>query len=232
MPEPMRVLVVDDDFMVARLHRGFVSKLEGFEVVGEARTGAEALARVRELRPDIVLLDVYLPDLSGLEVLEQLRAGEYPSVDVLVITAARDTATVTKAMQFGAVHYLIKPFGFHDLADRLRQVSAARRHLSQHGTQPLGQADVDRVFGTVRPVGESARGLPKGLSEPTMDLVVEQLRVQQAPESASVVGDRAGLSRVSARRYLEHLVKLGWVELSLKYGATGRPERLYRWARD
>jgi response regulator of citrate/malate metabolism len=228
---PIRVLVVDDDFMVGRLHRDFVNRLPGFEVVGEARTGSEALERIRELTPDIVLLDVYLPDISGIEVLERLRSQGPAGVDVLMITAARDTETVSRALQFGAVHYLIKPFGFADLAERLSQVAAARRHLTRHASEPLGQADVDKVFGSVRPAAESSRGLPKGLSEPTMDLVVAELREQADAESAAEFGDRVGLSRVSARRYLEHLVKVGWVEVALKYGATGRPERRYRWTR-
>jgi len=227
MAEPIRVLVVDDDFMVGRIHRDFVNSLPGFEVVGEARSGSEAVTMVRDKQPDVVLLDVYLPDLSGIEVLERLRATEQP-VDVVMITAARDAATVTRALQFGAVHYLIKPFGFQDLAERLRQVAEARRHLSRHAEGELAQADVDRVFRPVhRP--DVDRGLPKGLSEPTMDLVIAQLRDQSGAESAASFGDRVGLSRVSARRYLEHLVGAGRVEVALKYGSTGRPERLYRW---
>jgi len=227
MAEPIRVLVVDDDFMVGRIHRDFVNGLPGFEVVGEARSGAEALTLARERRPDVVLLDVYLPDLSGIEVLERLRATDLP-VDVVMITAARDAPTVTRALQFGAVHYLIKPFGFRDLADRLGQVAEARRHLSRHAAGELAQADVDRVFRPV-PRTAAAPALPKGLSEPTMRLVVTQLQTQTEPESAALFGERVGLSRVSARRYLEHLVRSGRVEVALKYGGTGRPERLYSW---
>jgi response regulator of citrate/malate metabolism len=228
---PVRVLVVDDDFMVARLHRDFVTRIPGFEVVGEARTGADALEMVAGLRPDIVLLDVYLPDIAGTEVLERIRAGDHPA-DVVMITAARDSATVAHAMRYGAVHYLVKPFSSADLAERLRQVADARRHLSRSTPEPWGQADVDRVFRPVSPVAPSARSLPKGLSQETMELVVEGLRHQSEPEAAADVGERIGLSRVSTRRYLEHLVGMGWVEVSLKYGATGRPERRYRWSRD
>jgi response regulator of citrate/malate metabolism len=227
--EVVRVLVVDDDFMVGRLHTQLVDGLQGFVVAGDARTGREALDAVRDLAPDIVLLDVWLPDISGLEVLEELRAGGYPPVDVVMITAARDTETVSQAMRFGAVHYLVKPFSLADLADRLRQVAAARRHLERDA--PLAQSEIDQVFGGPRPVA-ALQGLPKGLSEPTMRLVVQRLREQDAAESASGFGDRAGLSRVSARRYLEHLLALGWVEVSQRYGAAGRPERLYRWVRD
>jgi response regulator of citrate/malate metabolism len=228
---PVRVLVVDDDFMVARVHRDVVQRIPGFDVVGEARTGAEALELVAGLRPDIVLLDVYLPDIPGTEVLQRIRSGAHPA-DVVMITAARDAATVAHAMRYGAVHYLVKPFSSADLVERLRQVADARRHLSRASQEPWGQADVDRVFRPVSPVAPSARSLPKGLSQETMELVVEGLRHQSASEAAADVGERIGLSRVSTRRYLEHLVGMGWVEVSLKYGATGRPERRYRWSRD
>jgi response regulator of citrate/malate metabolism len=226
---PVRVLVVDDDFMVARLHAELVKGLDGFEVVGSVHTGRAAVDAVGALGPDVVLLDVYLPDVSGIGVLEGIRAGGHAGIDVIMITAARDTETVSRALRFGAVHYLVKPFALTDLTDRLRQVAAARRRLAH--AAPLAQADIDRVFGAVRAPAPT-RPLPKGLSEPTMRLVVERLREQDAPESASDVADRSGLARVSARRYLEHLVTLGWAEVSLRYGAAGRPERLYRWVRD
>jgi response regulator of citrate/malate metabolism len=228
---PVRVLVVDDDFMVARVHRDVVQRIPGFVVVGEARTGAEALELVAGLRPDVVLLDVYLPDIAGTEVLERIRSGDHPA-DVVMITAARDAATVAHAMRYGAVHYLVKPFSSADLVERLRQVAEARRHLSRTSEEPWGQADVDRVFRPVGPAAPSARTLPKGLSQETMELVVEGLRGQVEAEAAADVGERIGLSRVSTRRYLERLVAMGWVEVTLKYGSTGRPERRYRWSRD
>lgn len=228
MPEPVSVLVVDDDFMVGRLHTELVSSLDGFEVVGTVQSGTAALAAVVELHPDVVLLDVYLPDISGVEVLERLRAEGHSGIDVVMITAARDSDTVSRALRLGAVHYLVKPFSLADLGDRLRQVAAARQQLAQEA--PLAQADIDQVFGAAR-TSAPLRGLPKGLSEPTMRLVVGGLRSQEGPESASELGDRLGLSRVSARRYLEHLKTMGWVEVSLRYGAAGRPEQLYRWVR-
>jgi response regulator of citrate/malate metabolism len=208
-----------------------VQRIPGFVVVGEARTGAEALELVAGLRPDVVLLDVYLPDIAGTEVLERIRSGDHPA-DVVMITAARDAATVAHAMRYGAVHYLVKPFSSADLVERLRQVAEARRHLSRTSAEPWGQADVDRVFRPVGPAAPSARTLPKGLSQETMELVVAGLRGQVEPEAAADVGERIGLSRVSTRRYLERLVAMGWVEVTLKYGSTGRPERRYRWSRD
>ena len=105
------VLVVDDDFMVAEIHRRFVEQVDGFRAVGVARTGAEALTAARELKPDLILLDVYLPDMTGLNVLQQLRShGD--RVGVIMITAARELDTVSAALDGGAADYLIKPFEF------------------------------------------------------------------------------------------------------------------------
>ncbi|GAA1624100.1 response regulator [Catellatospora bangladeshensis] len=218
-----RVLVVDDDFMVARIHTGFVQRVEGFTVVGAAHTGAEALAAVERLRPDLVLLDIYLPDISGLEVLRRLREAAYP-VDVLAITAASDVETIRAALHGGVVHYIIKPFAADTLREQLERYTARVRRLAE---QPrVGQAEVDRLFGLT---GQSGAALPKGLSPATADLVAGVLRDSGRDLSAVECAELAGLSRVSTRRYLEHLVRSGRAEVRLRYGGTGRPEHRYTW---
>ncbi|MGM1062606.1 response regulator [Saccharothrix sp. Mg75] len=219
----IRVLVVDDDFMVAKVHSGYVSRTPGFEVVGVAHTGADALRLVRELRPDLVLLDVYLPDVDGLSVLRELR-GPADDVDVIVITAATDVETVRTAMRGGVLHYLIKPFEYAALRDQLAHFAALDRRLEQLSS--AGQADVDQVFGGRPP---SAPVLPKGLSAQTAALVERVLRARPEGVSASECAEATELARVSARRYLEHFVNAGRAEVKLKYGGTGRPERLYVW---
>jgi response regulator of citrate/malate metabolism len=217
----IRVLVVDDDFMVAKVHSGYVARTPGFEVVGVAHNGADAVRLVRELRPDLVLLDVYLPDVDGLTVLRELR-GLRDDVDVIVITAATDVETVRSAMRGGVLHYLIKPFEYAALRDQLAHFAALHRRLDQLAS--AGQADVDQVFGA-RP--RSAPVLPKGLTAQTAALVERVLR--ERPVTASECADATELARVSARRYLEHFVSTGKAEVRLKYGGTGRPERLYVW---
>lgn len=221
------VLVVDDDFMVARVHRGFVDSLTGFGVVGVAHTGTQALRAVDRLRPDIVLLDIYLPDLGGLEVLQRLRAGPHRDVDVVVVTAARDTESVARTLQLGARHYLIKPFGKRDLHERLHQVRRARAELDASEETEIIQEDVDRIFGA-RPDLSTTRP-PKGLSPVTMASVVKCLRDMDNPCTATSLSAGVGLSRVTARRYLDHLVKVGAVRVELRYGDPGRPEHLYIW---
>ncbi|MFC8502424.1 response regulator [Pedococcus sp. NPDC057267] len=219
----IRVLIVDDDFMVARVHTGFVEKVEGFEVVGVAHTAADALTQVSEHRPDLVLLDMYLPDRFGLDVLGELRrAGS--DCDVIVITAARELDAVRGAIQRGVVDYVLKPFGFQDLRERLERY-AAQRQLLRGADEVDGQAEIDRVLARA---GSGSTVLPKGLSPETVAVVADALRTADGTLSATEAAEAVGISRVSARRYLEYFVSTGRAEVSLRYGTTGRPERRYR----
>ena len=227
----MRVLVVDDDFMVAKVHSGYVARIPGCEVVGVAHRGAEALDLAARLRPDLVLLDVYLPDMSGIDVLGELRTGAPDDPSVLVITAADDSATVAAALHGGALHYLVKPFDSRALQEQVERAVRIRGRLAS--LDRAGQADIDRLFGDDRPGGGTgaAARLPKGLTAPTAELVERVLRAAEGDLSASECAERTELSRVSARRYLEHFADTGAVTVRLRYGGTGRPERRYSWAR-
>ena len=221
----IEVLIVDDDFMVAKIHKGFVERTPGFEVVGVAHTGAQALAEADRLQPDLVLLDVYLPDTTGLELLQELREA-VPELDVLVISAAREADTVRRALRGGIVHYLMKPFSYDDLRERLEHYQQAYVGLDSSSDE-TAQADVDRVFG----VGRADERLPKGFSAETLRLVEETLRQDEGDLSAAETAAALGVSRVSARRYLEHLADSGKAEVRLRYGEVGRPERRYAWRR-
>ncbi|MEO7753761.1 MAG: response regulator [Terracoccus sp.] len=221
----IRVLVVDDDFMVARIHRGFVERVPGFEVVGDAHNGVEALAMVAELQPDLVLLDLYLPDHFGLDVVTRLRAaGE--TCDVLVVTAAKEADSVRGAVRHGVVGYLLKPFSQRDLRERLELYAAERAKAVSDGE--LTQQEIDAAFTPTGPGRTGAATLPKGLSPETSQVVEASLRSVPATMSATECAEAVGISRVSARRYLEHFVTSGRAEVTLRYGATGRPERRYR----
>lgn len=224
----IRVLVVEDDFMVARIHRGFVERIDGFEVVGVAGTGAEADSLVATLKPDLVLLDLYLPDMFGLDLITRLRAaGE--TCDVLVITAAKESDSVRRAVREGVVGYLLKPFAFTDVEQRLLAYAAERDRVAAAGE--LTQEQIDEAFGTSGVTRRAAAALPKGLSAETAESVEQALRSVGTADgtlSATECADRVGVSRVSARRYLEYFVTAGRAEVSLRYGTTGRPERRYR----
>lgn len=217
------VLVVDDDFMVAEIHRRFVDHVHGFRAVGVARTGADALEATRTLRPQLILLDVYLPDMTGLDVLQRLRS-EGDRVDVIMITAARELDTVRGALDGGAADYLIKPFEFPQLQTKL-QAYAARADALQ-SAEGADQSLIDTLF--CGPSAPSAKALPKGLGAETGRLVLDAVR-DAGEVSAAGCADLVGISRVSARRYLEHYLSAGALELRLQYG-VGRPERRYRLA--
>ncbi|SEH75766.1 Response regulator of citrate/malate metabolism [Mycolicibacterium rutilum] len=213
------VLIVDDDFMVAEIHRRFVERVDGFRPVGVARTGAEALSAAAELRPHLILLDVYLPDMTGLDVLQRLRsAGD--SVGVIVITAARELDTVKGALDGGAADYLIKPFEFGQLKAKLE--AFATRADALESASGVDQSLIDSLFGHA---GAPAPMLPKGLGAETGRLVLDAVR-SAGEVSAAECADLVGISRVSARRYLEHYLSTGALELRLQYG-VGRPERRY-----
>ncbi|HLQ60442.1 MAG TPA: response regulator [Candidatus Acidoferrales bacterium] len=220
----IRTLVVEDDFRVAELHAAYVERVPGFTVAGRAHSGVEALKLVSALAPDLVLLDFYLPDLSGLEVLRRLREDGYPPADVIAVTAARDAESLRAAMRGGVVHYLVKPFLFATFEEKLSSYAAMRARVAR--LSEANQREVDRVFGVLRGGGPAA--LPKGLSDTTLDLVVEVLRRSTSGLAAAAVADAAGVSRVTARRYLDHLCRLGKAELTMRYGGPGRPEHRYR----
>jgi len=222
----IRTLVVDDDVMTASIHRSYVERVPAFEVVGEAHTGSAALDAVRQLAPDLVLLDIYLPDMSGLEVLRQLREDGSPHVDVIAVTAAKDVGTLRTAIHGGVIHYLVKPFFFDTLRERLEAYASLQGRL-QRLREPE-QHDIDYLFSLLRVHGRHA--LPKGISAPTLSLVADAVRNAQGEVSAAELAERTGVSRGTARRYLEYLAATGAIELSLRYGSTGRPEHLYRWA--
>ncbi|MCQ4207605.1 response regulator [Streptomyces longispororuber] len=219
------VLVVDDDARVADVNAAYVAKVPGFRVAGKAHSAAEALERIEELAVDLVLLDHYLPDETGLSVARTVRERGH-QIDVIMVTAARDVATVQAAMRHGALQYLVKPFSFAGLRGKLEAYAALRRTLDGGGEAE--QTEVDRIFGALS--ATPAPELPKGHSPTTAELVRRAIMGAEGPLSAQELADRTRLSRQTAQRYLKLLERTGRVRLSLKYGDTGRPEHRYEWA--
>jgi len=221
----IRTLVVEDDALVAEVHASYVERVSGFAVAGVAHRATEALEILASRPVDLVLLDFHLPDVKGLDMLRLLRARSAAPVDVIAVTAARDAASIRAAIAQGVSQYLVKPFAFVTFADKLERYARYRAQVDV-AAEP-DQAKVDALIGTLR--GTTARTLPKGLNATTLDHVRDAVRESGAPLTASEVAGRCGLSRVTARRYLEHLVVEGVVTLSMRYGGTGRPEHLYAW---
>ncbi|QWT25143.1 response regulator [Subtercola sp. PAMC28395] len=218
-------LIVDDDFRVASVHEGFVKKLPGFHVVGKAHTAADALEMAQRLRPDLVLMDIYLPDGDGLDVARVILDDPAPPV-VLVISAATDIDAVRTAIQLGVVHYLVKPFGFTALAERLTAVRSARAAIADW-PEDAGQSDVDQLFEMLRPPPAEPQSSDIEHLAPTLQLVYKSMSASGSGLSASEIAGQVGISRATAQRYLAQLEQIGAVKLELRYGQTGRPEHRY-----
>jgi len=221
----IRTVVVDDDYRVAAIHAAYVSKVEGFEVIAQVHNAAAAVEAVRRLRPDLLLLDLYLPDEHGLDLVARLRRENHLPVDVIVITAAKDADSVRAAMQHGALHYLLKPFSFPALRDKLLSYAQMRSRLATLRT--ADQRGVDRVYGALRATSQLTGS--KGRSDYTLETVESLLAHTGDDLSATEIAERTGMSRATAQRYLTHLHDLGRVTVRLRYGASGRPEHGYRW---
>jgi response regulator of citrate/malate metabolism len=216
------VLVVEDDPVAADAHALYAGRVAGFEVVGVAHSRAAAVRLLERRQVDLILLDLYLPDGHGLGLLRALRAAGY-SADVIAVTSARDLAIVREGVSLGVVQYVLKPFTFATLRDRLGRYAEFRAAAGEAS----GQDEVDRALATLRAPHPAA--LPKGLSAPTLEAVTRTLR--EAPDglTAAEAGAVVGISRITARRYLEHLVAQGRAGRAPQYGQIGRPELQYRW---
>lgn len=215
MSSVFTVLVVDDDFHVADLHRRQVDEVPGFRALEPVGTLAAARSALSSGTVDLVLVDVYLPDGSGLELLRSI------DTDAFVLSAASDSGTVRRAMRSGALAYLIKPFAAGVLAERLQAYARSRNVLDERST--LDQEAVERAFRILH-AGDSGGASPSRAA--TAALVLEQL-VAGEERSAAEVAAAIGVSRATAQRYLAQLTVDGTVAMQLRYGAAGRPEHRY-----
>jgi len=223
----VRVLVVEDEEVAAEAHAAYTARVEGFEVAGIARSAAEAARFLAaDDRVDLILLDLHLPDGHGLGLLPKLRASGRVA-DVIAVTSARDAEVVRHAVAHGVVLYLLKPFTFAMFRAKLLQYADYRARLAATPGQVV-QDEVDRQLGSLR--AAPGGSLPKGMSPETLRQVVETLRAAERPLSASEAGEALGASRVTARRYLEHLAEAGQAVRQPRYGGSGRPEMEYSWS--
>ncbi|MFI6869628.1 response regulator [Nocardia sp. NPDC050406] len=217
MAQPdLNVLVVDDDFRVANLHAGIVTAIPGFTVGGTANTLAAAREAITTHPFDLALVDVYLPDGSGIDLVREIR------FDAMMLTAATEADTVRAALTAGALGYLVKPFDHTALATRLAGYARYRRILS---AAEVTARDVDAALEALRPTGHPVPAA--AASSTTKDLVLQAVRTAATPMSAAEVAASTGVSRATAQRYLALLVAAGEIRMQLRYGTTGRPEQEY-----
>jgi response regulator of citrate/malate metabolism len=222
----IRTLIIEDDYRVAEINAAYVAKDPDFEVIGLAHSAAVGYQMVLDHQPDLVLLDLYLPDEHGLELfarLQQLPRGSKP--DIFVITAARDSQSLRDAIQLGAATYIVKPFNGHELIERLRTYKAGYERLKHSGE--VSQSDVDATVALIHgsTLTKPAEG---GTSNPTTNSIINCLKASSMPMSASEVADALRISRATAQRYLSQMADRKLVVLELQYGTAGRPVNNYR----
>ncbi|WP_458042240.1 MULTISPECIES: response regulator [Bacteria] len=213
MSDSIRVLVVDDDFRVAGLHRDIVAARPGFVALDPVHSLAAARAAIRAQRPDLLLVDAYLPDGHGADLVHE------SAIDAFMLSAATDAATVRRAVQVGVLRYLVKPFDTRVLADRLDRYARFRNLLA--GERPLEQEQIDRALDILHTATDAASTSRSA----TEQLIIDGLGDGEA--SAAEVAERIGVSRATAQRHLATLAGRGVVEVRLRYGSTGRPEHRY-----
>lgn len=234
MSTPIKVLIIEDDFRVAEINREFVERVPGFQVSCIAKTGREALAFLENNPPDLILMDIFIPDVNGLELLWKIREN-YKDVDVIMITAAKEAHLIGETLRGGIMDYIIKPVDFNRLKETLERYKLNKRLLVEK--TEMEQQEVDHLLGFSYPLQETANGaaihqkaaaVPKGIDPLTLRKVLSHLEHEEEVGLTAVeLGKKIGVSRTTSRRYLEYLVSIYKVKAKLNYGEVGRPERRY-----
>ena len=231
MNQKIHVLIIEDDFRVAEINRQLVEQVEGYHVDAAAKTGDEAMAFLQssDRLPDLILLDVFIPDRTGLELFWEIRKDFY-RIDIIMLSAAKEAATIEETLRGGIFDYILKPVDFERFEQTLKRFREQKTLLAAR--KELEQTDIDRLIG-MQPISTPSAAkldgsLPKGIDQLTLAGVMEFLQ-SSAPAGVNAMetGKAVGVSRSTARRYLEYLVSTSEAKAQLNYGEIGRPERRY-----
>ncbi|MEK4712350.1 response regulator [Sporosarcina sp. FSL K6-1540] len=221
----IEVLIIEDDLRIADIHQRFIEKIEGFTVVGSAHTGDEAKDWISALLPDLVLLDVYLPDVLGTELMDFIHKNS-PETDIIFITAAAEIEVVKKAFRHGVIDYILKPLTFDRFKESLLSYKVKRETLSGEGL--IQEDSIKSLWNKTLPASPNPDFIPpKGIDPMTKEKVVSHIKNIEGGITAETLGLEIGVSRSTARRYLEYLVSEKRAFTELLYGSVGRPERRY-----
>lgn len=225
----IKVLIVEDDPMVSSINKKFLERNPEFSLLGTARNGKEALAQMEQTPADLLLIDMYMPILNGLELLKEIRQSDYKS-DVIMITAADAPDIVEEAMRLGVVDFILKPYDYKRFQSALLQYKK-RYEMFRSNPSAISQESIDALQGSSSAKPGKAQGEvdlpPKGIDPITLNLIRQTLRNSDLPLSAQDISDRIELSRITTRKYLEYLAERQEILLDLKYSSQGRPTKLY-----
>lgn len=221
----IRVLVVEDDPMLLELNRRFVEKIEGFYVEAVANNGEEAIKYLKSRKIDLIILDLYIPKIDGMEVFRKVRK-QNKTIDFILVTAANDTQKIEEALKLGAVDYLVKPFEFERLKKALLHYKIRKNLLVKKPF--VSQEEIDKLF--IGEYKEEEQELQKGLHKFTLNRIVRFLNENKEKLlSSETISENIGMSKVTIRRYLDYLESNGWVQKKIEYGSRGRPSYQYKY---
>lgn len=223
----LKTVIVEDDRMVAAINAQFAEKTPGVQVVATFHNGRDALVFLEQTSVDLLLLDLYMPEMSGVELLAELRRKGCNTYAIF-ITAANDAPHIQDALRLGAVDYLIKPFRYERFEEALDKV-VVRRKVIESGLE-FTQADIDEMIRARRPNPESRTAeLEKGIQRQTLDHIRADLRKNASTyRTAEQIAADTGLSKVTVRRYLNYLIGTNEAESQVDYSTGGRPRVEYR----
>jgi two-component system, CitB family, response regulator len=222
------VFIVEDDIRIAEINRKFVEKIDGFSVCGIALNEEEAKEQITILKPDLVILDIYFPDMNGLDLLRWIRS-EFRGIEVIMVTAATEAATLKNALEDGIFDYIVKPVIFQRFKETLMSFNEHKLCIQQlAASNELNQSIIDSFLKREKAENETTY-LPKGIDRITLEKVKSTLTNNQVGYTAEDLGQLIGVSRTTARRYLEYLVSEQKVSADITYGGVGRPERIYKY---
>ena len=226
-----KVLIVEDDPMVAMINEQYVSKNPQFEVVTSCRNGKEVFEYLKNNKVDLIVLDVYMPYMTGVEILKKIRENNFPS-EVIMVTAANDSNTIEETMHLGVIDYLIKPFAFERFQVALEKFIAHHTTLSKNNV--LDQSGIDNmIFNSCKTLSEmndciEQQKLPKGIQKKTLILIQEYFDKNPGWHTVIMIAEKLGISIVTARHYMNYLETEDIITSEINYGTGGRPCILYK----
>lgn len=227
----IKVLIVEDDLMVASINEQFALKTDGVEVVGSFRNGMDALTFVKENEVDLILLDYYMPEYNGLELLKELRLLD-KDIEVIMITAANDINNVKEALHLGIVDYLVKPFRYERFHEAMNKYLSRKNIMNDN--RALAQENIDNIIKTDAASGkQTGSELQKGIQRNTLDLIRNCLTTHNNQYLTSEqIAEETGLSKVTTRRYMNFMIEQNEAVGKIDYSTGGRPRSEYKLNKD
>ncbi|MEQ4699165.1 two-component response regulator DpiA [Providencia rettgeri] len=220
----IKILIVEDELLLAEMHSEYIKAYPACEKVWLAGNLAEARKMIEYMKPDLILLDNYLPDGKGIDLVHEL-IQERNNADIVFTTAASDMDTVSEAIRLGVFDYLVKPIAYERLGQTLDRY-IQRKSVVQENSK-TNQSKIDDMFNTYAR-GESKEELPTGIDIITLEKILALFTEPDVQYTAESIAETIKLSRTTARRYLEYCLAKDKIEAEIEYGKVGRPQRIYR----